>query len=1028
MAAAVHSGHRLRRASLLAAALLLRGAHAQELDVGALRVQVTDKDWEVPLAEAAVSLVELEKRAVTGEDGGVLFGQLPFGTYSVLVSRPGFERRLVRNVAVTPGSVQRLDVPLSAVYTEMDEFVVKDIDLAAAAGDVVLIDLKMTSAAAVDAVSADTIKRAGASDAASALKLVAGATIQDGKYAVVRGLPDRYVSSQLNGIRLPSADADKRAVQLDQFPASMIESLRVHKTFMPDQQGDATGGAIDIRLKRIPEKTVLAASVGVAYNDQITGREMLSSRDGGVSYWGMDDGSLDRPFRVGEASRALSIPSASAWRRYTDEQKEERLASWRLSDAQTAAFSSDYGSRHKEARPGTRWSATAGDSVELAEDVRIGALGTFSYKNDMTGYDGGKLNNLVARSTENGFEFGRPNFDSSAAEYTVERGRESVLWGGTAAVGFESPWTDIGLTYTRSQATDYTVTRTIDDSRYDYGTGQGTIWRSQSLHYSERSTETTMLQAEHPWFFLPDEMPLLGWERLTFLPPVTDWSVSRNKARQYEPDRRLFTDIYNNGFWRGPSGGLYPLERRWRDIEEAGWQYALNQKIPFRQWTGNEGYLKAGLFRDDVTRTYEQDTFNYVQGNTGTSFAGDPDDLWSDDFLTGYPVIDAPPDLQRGWHIAPGDTDIDYRGRQEIRAWYVMGDLPLTSFLSVMGGARVEQTDISARMRPSKGEYDSNFAVLSVQTDQNGSEYVNKLRVSSDEELAGHTPALDRRDVLPALGVKLSPVENLNLRLNWSKTVARPTFKELMPVEFKESAGAATYFGNPRLKMSEIENYDARLEFMPSAGQVWSASYFHKKLTDPIDTRAYTGYVEGELFITPVNYPEGRIDGVELEVRQHLGEWIGWTKGLTIGANAALMDSEVTRPQAEYESVKAFGGRRTRRMAGQPDHLLGLSLMYEIEDWGTSLGLFFTRRGDALVSGDSVNGDRYIPMIFENTVDTLDFSLSQKFWDHWNLGFRVKNILDPDIEQEYRLEKSGEALRSSYKLGREYSLSLSCEW
>ena len=59
------------------------------------------------------------------------------------------------------------------------------------------------------------IQRSGASDAAAVLLLVPGATLQDGKYAVIRGLPDRYVSSQMNGVRLPSADEDKRAVELD---------------------------------------------------------------------------------------------------------------------------------------------------------------------------------------------------------------------------------------------------------------------------------------------------------------------------------------------------------------------------------------------------------------------------------------------------------------------------------------------------------------------------------------------------------------------------------------------------------------------------------------------------------------------------------------------------------------------------------------------------------------------------------------------------------------------------------------------
>ena len=80
---------------------------------------------------------------------------------------------------------------------------------------------------------------------------------QDGKSAVIRGLPDRYVSSQMNGVRLPTADEDKRAVELDQFPAAVIESIQVSKTFTPDQQGDASGGAVDVRLKGIPDEPVL---------------------------------------------------------------------------------------------------------------------------------------------------------------------------------------------------------------------------------------------------------------------------------------------------------------------------------------------------------------------------------------------------------------------------------------------------------------------------------------------------------------------------------------------------------------------------------------------------------------------------------------------------------------------------------------------------------------------------------------------------------------------------------------------------
>src|SRR4029077_7702001 len=102
-----------------------------------------------------------------------------------------------------------------------------------------------------------------------ALPLVAGASIQDGKFAVIRGLAGPYVNSQMNRVRLPTADADKRAVELDQFPAAVIQSIQVSKTFTPDQQGDASGGAVDVRLRGIPEETTLQFKAQYSLNSQV---------------------------------------------------------------------------------------------------------------------------------------------------------------------------------------------------------------------------------------------------------------------------------------------------------------------------------------------------------------------------------------------------------------------------------------------------------------------------------------------------------------------------------------------------------------------------------------------------------------------------------------------------------------------------------------------------------------------------------------------------------------------------------------
>ena len=132
----------------------------------------------------------------------------------------------------------------------MEELVVSGADLLSSS-EFGLLDIRAASVSIQDAVSAELIRKAGASDASDALKLVVGASVNEGKYATVRGLSDRYTGTTLNGVRVPSADPRRRAVQVDLFPTGTIDSVTVTKTFQPDLQGDFTGGGVDLRRARL---------------------------------------------------------------------------------------------------------------------------------------------------------------------------------------------------------------------------------------------------------------------------------------------------------------------------------------------------------------------------------------------------------------------------------------------------------------------------------------------------------------------------------------------------------------------------------------------------------------------------------------------------------------------------------------------------------------------------------------------------------------------------------------------------------
>jgi TonB-dependent receptor len=67
------------------------------------------------------------------------------------------------------------------------------------------------------------------------------------EYITIRGIDSSYNAYTLNGVRVPQADPDSRALSLKLVPPYGIEAVTVTKTPTPDQPGDSIGGVIDIR-------------------------------------------------------------------------------------------------------------------------------------------------------------------------------------------------------------------------------------------------------------------------------------------------------------------------------------------------------------------------------------------------------------------------------------------------------------------------------------------------------------------------------------------------------------------------------------------------------------------------------------------------------------------------------------------------------------------------------------------------------------------------------------------------------------
>ena len=155
-----------------------------------------------------------------------------------------------------------------------------------------LLDIRAESVTMQDSISSELIKKAGDSTVAGALRRVVGASITGGRYATVRGMSDRYTGTTLHGVRIPSADPRRRAVQVDLFPTGTVDGVTVTKTFTPDLQGDFTGGGVDIQTKAIPDSRVLEFGLAREYNTFATGNSDFLSYDGGGAGF-FDDGDRD---------------------------------------------------------------------------------------------------------------------------------------------------------------------------------------------------------------------------------------------------------------------------------------------------------------------------------------------------------------------------------------------------------------------------------------------------------------------------------------------------------------------------------------------------------------------------------------------------------------------------------------------------------------------------------------------------------------------------------------------------------------
>lgn len=824
-------------------------------------------------------------------------------------------------------------------------------------------------------LSKDDMRNQDVSNAATAAGKIGGVSVQGGKYVFVRGLSDRYSKTTVNGAEVPGLDPNRNSVQMDLFPANLIDKLTVYKSFTPDLPGSFTGGLVNIETRDFPESFIVGASIKFGFNTQSSFNNdfLTQTTTSSTDFLGFDNGTRGIPSQVQSYT--------------TDDFNNLYLTDNAKLDELGKSFSRDFDPIRKLSSMNSSYSFSIGNQIDPANEnkqyPKIGYVVGVSYRKNFNYYDNGfqgRYNLVGSVNTD----------DALNAELELDdtQASEDVLWGtlGNVTVKTNS-YNSIGIMGARFQ-NGISSTRYLEGNNFN--DANDLFFQTRTLMYQQRALTTGQLKGEH----------VLGKKDTVDLASNThnmrmDWVASYTMSQQETPELKFFTNDYTvsgTDTSYDLQAALYSDPSQfYRYMEETNLDLKVNFEKPFDTYKDSTGKGLGGKFKFggsyvDKERVFSEKRYDFVmQSGSDMQYEGSIAEYMADDkFRAG--------DFTNGFIYTQDATEKrnSYVGSETNIAAYAMADFYAAEKLRLVVGARAESDTIYSR--------------------------------SLSPTLADSVGGFNKLDILPSLnGTYLMKGDTLQLRFAYTRTLARPTFRELAPFSSFDFVGGNVFVGNRSLRRTAVDNLDLRLEYYPTAIQKISFGVFAKQFTDPIERAFNPEAANAEL--TWRNVDNAIAYGAELDFRFKLDSLSDGLKGFTVGGNLTYVYSEVKIPAKEYVVILAQDPNApdTRQMFGQAPYIINGFVSYSNDSLGLLANLNFGVSGDKL-SVVTVGGT---PNVFENARPNLGFNIAKKLgaFDQFQVKLTAQNLLNPDFKQYYEYNGQ-EYLFGSYKKGRYFTLAL----
>ena len=894
---------------------------------GLLRGKIIDAEMGEELIGATMVVEGSGIGSSSDLDGNYTINNLEPGIYTFVSQYISYQTQKFENVEIKAGETTTINIVLKSESLGLDEVVI--VAKASKRSEAALLNVQKKSANVIEGLSAEQMSRSGDSDAASALKRVTGVNVVGGKYIFVRGLSDRYSKTTLNGSEIPGLDPNRNTVQMDIFPASLIENIVVYKSFSPDLPGDFTGGYINIETRDFPEQFCLDAAFSFGFNTQASLNQNFLSYQGSTG----DALGFDNGFRSIPQSASASIPDYP-----TETQTLTSIATdfnKIMEPQKTTSFLNN------------KVSFSVGDNKNIGKQSQLGYIFGFSFKHENEFYENGEK----GRYQLNGQGDSQLN---TQHKYTDTQGRTEALWGALLNVSFKiNPHHKLGINLFKNQSG-------MSGARYMLGKKpsddtDGLLIETRVLQWIERSLNTAQLRGEHYFENL---------SKLKF-----NWLMAVSYSYQDEPDMRFFTNSYypenndKNKYQIEPS--IYKVPARYyRFMEEMNYDFKTNFALDLGSGK-HAPTLKFGASYLYKNRSFSDKRIDYAFQMPANSYNGSVNDFIADENIGNNIEADPASGYLFGLYVR-GNPDDDlknsYIANQSVSAGYAMLDTRFGGKLRITGGLRLEHTIINSHSLDTRLEPG----------------YLNNI------------------DLLPALNFTYSLNSRTNLRLNLSRSLARPTFRELAPYANEDFAGGETYVGNANLQRTLINNIDIKWEYFIRPNEIISLAAFYKGFTNPIELvdnpKAQNPELKWE------NADKATVYGLEADFRKKL-DFVHALRNMKLGINISYIYSSVNIDTAQTEGIRTSETEYvyTRAMWGQSPYIVNIFAAYENNKLGFNANLIYNASGPKIV----VNVKGATPDIYEQPLHSLNFIANKSIGKNFTLNFKAKNILNSTFRQTY---------------------------